>query len=292
MATLPQASRRGARRLHDRHGACRKPRAGVGGYLQTGVFKGLAGAPWESHPVVLLTAVVRWQGGVLLSEMFDAVVVANGHFDVPDSPTLEGLENFTGRVMHARQYDTPDDYRGQRIVCVGYKSSGTDIARELSFVAESVHVVDRSLVSGGAGSVEKQHGNIFRRPQIRRITAGGGGVEFEDGTTCEGVDVIIFCTGYHYSLPFLSENLVKIGDRAVFPAYRHLFHAAFPSLILMGLLHSVVPFPLFDFQARWATAVLAGEAKVRSSERGASGLVKLMLEIVSAAAIGRALCLD
>jgi cation diffusion facilitator CzcD-associated flavoprotein CzcO len=70
------------------------------------------------------------QGGALPEVgVFDAVVVANGHFDVPWSPELPGLGAFRGRVIHSRYYDSPQGFEGQRVLCVGYKSSGTDVAK-------------------------------------------------------------------------------------------------------------------------------------------------------------------
>ena len=83
--------------------------------------------------------------------------------------------------------------------------------------------------------------------------------EFEDGSIIQ-VDAVMLCTGYCYQMPFLEggiegsnawENtkgvsggarLLHIDDRAVHPTYQHLFHAYWPSLSFMGLLHSVVPF--------------------------------------------------
>lgn len=63
-------------------------------------------------------------------EEFDAVVVCNGHFDVPYTPPFPGLrEHYRGRVLHSRRYDDPRVCEGLRVLCVGYKSSGTDIAR-------------------------------------------------------------------------------------------------------------------------------------------------------------------
>jgi hypothetical protein len=84
--------------------------------------------------------------------------------------------------------------------------------------------------------------------------------EFADGSVLPGVDLVLICTGYEYSMPFLrggasgssptspqqdnkgGARLVRVEDRAVFPVYQHLFHARFPTLTFMGLLHSVVPF--------------------------------------------------
>lgn len=68
------------------------------------------------------------------TEVFDAVCVANGHYDSPFTPSAEGFEGFRGRSMHAREYDRPDveAFTGKRVLVVGARYSGSDIARELS----------------------------------------------------------------------------------------------------------------------------------------------------------------
>lgn len=72
-------------------------------------------------------------------ELFDAVVVCNGHFDVSYSPPFPGLrEHFRGRVLHSRNYDDPSVCAGLRVLCVGYKSSGTDIARCAGVVCDAI----------------------------------------------------------------------------------------------------------------------------------------------------------
>jgi len=238
-------------------------------------------------------------------QIYDAIIVCNGHFDVPYSPSLPGLsQNYNGQILHSREYDNPEIFRGLKVLCIGYKSSGTDIAREVASVAKEVHVVDRRLSKvkkeeegkeGGKEEMALQLGNIFRRPDIKGFLEGGDGksVKFVDGSVCEGVDVVLFCTGYCYSVPFLSggtipeeetststssslppspsaleaseARLLRIEDRAVFPIYQHLFHAYFPSLVFMGLLHSVVPFPMFELQAKWVVQSLLSSASTRAS---------------------------
>lgn len=226
-------------------------------------------------------------------EIYDAVVVCNGHYDVPYTPSLPGLSgNYKGRILHSREYDNPEMFRGLKVLCVGYKSSGTDIAREVASVAKEVHVVDRRLskaVKEGMKEVEEigvHLGNIYRRPDVLGFFPGDDGegksVGFVDGSVCDGVDVVLFCTGYCYSMPFLSggtldeemnpsssssslptsdARLLRIKDRAVFPLYQHLFHAYFPSLVFLGLLHSVVPFPMFELQAKWLVRSLLSSAQ-------------------------------
>ena len=77
---------------------------------------------------------------------------------------------------------------------------------------------------------------LLRRPHTLRSQ------EFSDGSVLEGVDVLLLCTGYEYSLDFLSPSLVAVKERGVHPVYQHLFHACWPGLTFMGLLFSVVPF--------------------------------------------------
>ena len=38
------------------------------------------------------------------SETFDYVIVASGHYSVPNVPTFPGIEKFPGRVMHAHDF--------------------------------------------------------------------------------------------------------------------------------------------------------------------------------------------
>lgn len=73
-----------------------------------------------------------------VAETFDAVCVCNGHYADPFTPRVEGADGFRGTCIHAREYDNPDieAFVGKRVLCVGSRSSGTDIARELSSTGE------------------------------------------------------------------------------------------------------------------------------------------------------------
>ena len=81
-------------------------------------------------------------GATSVVEIFDAVCVCNGHFDKPFVPQVEGFEGFQGTSMHAYAYDTPDveTFVGRRVLCVGSRSSGADIAREVSSVGKHAFV--------------------------------------------------------------------------------------------------------------------------------------------------------
>ena len=46
------------------------------------------------------------------SEIFDYVVVANGHFTKPKIPILSGEENFNGQIIHSHDFKTAEIYTG------------------------------------------------------------------------------------------------------------------------------------------------------------------------------------
>lgn len=55
-----------------------------------------------------------------------------------------GIEKFEGCYFHSREYKSPEDYVGKRIIVVGIGNSGVDIAVELGRVAKQVCL--RSLI--------------------------------------------------------------------------------------------------------------------------------------------------
>ncbi|MDX1667105.1 MAG: NAD(P)-binding domain-containing protein [Saprospiraceae bacterium] len=71
-------------------------------------------------------------------EIFDYLLVANGHHSVPRMPRLPG--RFTGQLLHSHQYKTNEAFRGQRVLVVGAGNSGCDCAVEISRVAERVAI--------------------------------------------------------------------------------------------------------------------------------------------------------
>jgi cation diffusion facilitator CzcD-associated flavoprotein CzcO len=80
-------------------------------------------------------------------ELFDALLVGNGHHWNPSVPDFPG--RFDGDTLHSHHYiDTTDplDLRGKRVLVVGIGNSGVDIASELSRkgVAEEVFISTRS----------------------------------------------------------------------------------------------------------------------------------------------------
>lgn len=75
------------------------------------------------------------------SELYDAVLIANGHHWSPRLPSFEG--DFDGRTMHSHAYETPEGFNGRRVLVVGIGNSGVDISCELSRIASKVFLSTR-----------------------------------------------------------------------------------------------------------------------------------------------------
>lgn len=71
-------------------------------------------------------AVVQRPDGGVEDRRYRGVVIANGHNWDPRWPELPG--QFSGSLLHACQYKTPDVLRGRRVLVIGGGNSGCDIA--------------------------------------------------------------------------------------------------------------------------------------------------------------------
>ena len=119
-------------------------------------------------------------------EEYDVVVVANGHYESPSVPSeLQEMASRGGvPVMHSKDYDEPQPFTGKRVVVVGSRASGTDLAREIATVADLVLVIDRSLPlpKGGkpdltdksAARVGGARNNVVRVPRLYDLGTGAG----------------------------------------------------------------------------------------------------------------------
>jgi cation diffusion facilitator CzcD-associated flavoprotein CzcO len=75
------------------------------------------------------------------------------------------------------------------------------------------------------------HGAITPKPNIEALD--GDRVRFADGTSVHA-DLVIYCTGYRISFPFLDPDVLSATDNEV-PLYRHVFHPRAPGLYFIGL---------------------------------------------------------
>lgn len=75
---------------------------------------------------------VTLRGGA--HEIFDVLVIANGHHGVPRTPDYPG--QFTGESLHSAAYQSPDIFPGKRVLVVGGGNSGCDIVVEAAQFAD------------------------------------------------------------------------------------------------------------------------------------------------------------
>jgi Flavin-binding monooxygenase-like len=200
---------------------------------------------------------------------FDLVLICNGHYRIPRYPNVPGIAQWlrTQKATHAAYYRRPH-HIGNTILVIGGGPSGSDISAEMRLFAQTV-------IHSATGAPHEDIGNLKRRGRVSHFHDNTHQVTFEDGTTESGIDHCILATGYEFSYPFLPTDIIIPSlpppvpplppniyntTYSVFPLAKHLFplqspcntNTEFPpwSIAFIGLLIRVVPFPLFESQAR------------------------------------------
>jgi thioredoxin reductase len=210
-------------------------------------------APTSSSPHTAWTVTIRnLRTNQPSEETFDALIVANGHFTVPHVPDIPGIaqwnDRYPGTISHSKYLRRAEEYKGKKVLVVGDSASGTDIcAHLLPFVSE--------LLWSSRSPTGIQY------PPIARFLPNTAGVTFANGTTSFAIDAVIFCTGYFYSLPFLSPTLntplISTGH-SIHHTYAHIFLTPQPTLSFIALPSRVIPFAVAEAQAAVIARVYAG----------------------------------
>uniref|UniRef100_A0A0D3HS58 indole-3-pyruvate monooxygenase n=1 Tax=Oryza barthii TaxID=65489 RepID=A0A0D3HS58_9ORYZ len=72
------------------------------------------------------------------------LVVASGENSAGNIPSIPGLEDFSGHVIHSSSFRSADSYAAQRVLVVGCGNSGMEIAYDLSSHGANTSIVIRS----------------------------------------------------------------------------------------------------------------------------------------------------
>jgi len=204
--------------------------------------------------------------------MYDAVVVANGHFNVPYIPAIKGIarwnEQNPGIISHSRSYRRPNVFKDKRVVVVGNAASGSDIGAQISTVCKLPIIFSQrsiSYLSPGPQSFKDEVPEIVEfLPSARYFRA----VRFADGRIEQDIDAVVFCTGYLYSYPFLESlkpPVISDGMR-VQHVYRHIFYKDRPTLAFVGLPVKIIPFFVSESQAAVISRVWSGRLALPTRE--------------------------
>jgi dimethylaniline monooxygenase (N-oxide forming) len=99
------------------------------------------------------------------------------------------------------------------------------------------------------------HGEIVPKPNIAELTERT--VRFTDGSEVDA-DVVVYCTGYKVTFPFLDPALISAPDNDL-PLFRRVFHPDAGGIYFIGLLQPIgAIMPLAELQSQWVCDLLSG----------------------------------
>lgn len=203
--------------------------------------------------------------GVSSVEMYDAVVVCNGHNTQPQlANDIPGLETWPKKQMHSHNYRIPEPFRDQKVVVIGNGPSATDLSSEIAMVAKEVHKSSRS--QNVKATKSEKFNNMWQHSKINYVSKDGT-ITFQDGITVEA-DIIFHCTGYKLQYPFLKTNgIVTIQDKRIGPLYKHVFPPQLaPKLSFVGIPEQSFTFSIIECQSRWIAHTLSKKVSLPSEE--------------------------
>ena len=223
------------------------------------LVKGISHEPGK-NPAWNVT-VQDMRSGKVKSHLYQAVMVCNGHYSEPSIPDLPGIESFDGLIMHSHDYRTPQAFEGKTVAVLGAAASGSDIGLEIASVAKRLYLCHNNPLIPS-----KLPENFSQRKGIEAIV-GKNCLRLADQSCIEDVEVLLFCTGYHYSFPFLDSKICpRVENRVVWPLYKHMIHIDYPQLCFIGIPIQICPFPQFDLQVRLFVKTLTGDLVLPGKE--------------------------
>ncbi|KAF8459613.1 hypothetical protein BGX38DRAFT_1282839 [Terfezia claveryi] len=212
---------------------------------------------------------------------YDAIVIASGRYSVPYIPDLPGLKDWVlagkGKrsVEHSREFrEVEEKYKGKRILLVGSSTSANDILRLLLPLTPSLPIYQSMRFP-----TLPKSSSILPVPTISHLDPITGDIHLHAATstgyctidpltgetyppasapastaitTLSSIDLILFCTGYLLTAPFLSATHYSAPS----PRGTHIPHlqlqclsSADPTLAWLGLPYRVSPWPVAAGQA-------------------------------------------
>ncbi|KAK7682941.1 hypothetical protein QCA50_013974 [Cerrena zonata] len=177
--------------------------------------------------------------GETQTKSYDAMIVANGHFDIPFIPDVEGLKEWsmknTDSVTHAKYFDSSAEYRNKTVLVIGDYASGTDIATQISVTAEKVYVSVKDLQS---------------ESDIDKFATRIGLITKYDYNNDRSVHTI---------------DNERISDIDVNDLYKQMFYFPDPSLSLVALPKFVIPMPIAEAQSSIIARYYSGRLELPST---------------------------
>ncbi|XP_012277616.1 flavin-containing monooxygenase FMO GS-OX-like 1 [Orussus abietinus] len=216
--------------------------------------------PTESEPKTWQVQVKDLKKSEIVTEIFDAVMVCNGHYFEPSVPEIKGILIFRGRQSHSHDYRVPEAFAGKTVLVIGAGPSGMDLALEIS--SQAKHVILSHHFKETIQTVFPN--NVVQKPEVVELKEHEA--IFKDGSSA-AIDEVFYCTGYKYYFPFLDESCgVQVDSNMVTPLWKHLVSIQNPTLAFVGLPFYVCAFSMFDLQVRFVLRFWRGEKQFPSKD--------------------------
>lgn len=201
------------------------------------------------------------QNDVYETQIFDGILICNGHYHSSFIPCYEGRNNFKGRQMHSHDYRTPEAFRDEDILVIGGNFSAVDIVLQTATLAKTVtwshHCKDPPDIKAFGT-------NVTQKTDVLEINEDGAG--FTDGTVLK-FTTIIYCTGYEYKFPFLSVDCgISTCEDYVKPLYKHCLNINRPSMGFIGVPNLICPNQIFSLQSRFCLTFMTGLKQLPSKD--------------------------
>lgn len=165
--------------------------------------------------------------------------------------------------MHSHDYRCPEPFRNESVLIIGAGPSARDALLDIQHVAKSVtwsHHLKKLPCT-------KFNDNVIQKPDIHELTPDGA--VFID-RSYQSFSVILYCTGYRYTFPFLSIDCglaVNDGENCVEGLFKHCLNINKPSMGIIGLPNFVCPNQMFDLQVRFCLTFMTGRKTLPSREQ-------------------------
>ena len=212
---------------------------------------------WDAATSLFTVRVKDQAADITYEETFDHVIVSSGHFSTPNVPHFAGIETFPGRVLHAHDFRSADEFAGKDVLMIGSSYSAEDIGTQcVKYGAKSVTFSYRTRPLPFAWPEQFE-----QRPLLTKVE--GNLAHFIDGTS-KVVDAIVMCTGYLHHFPFLPDDLRLVTNNRLYPGnlWQGVVWQDNPHLFYVGMQDQFFTFNMFDAQAWYVRDLILGKIAI------------------------------
>ena len=161
--------------------------------------------------------------------------------------------------MHAHDFRSADEFKDKDVLVVGASYSAEDIGlQSKKYGANSVTFTYRTAPMDFFWPE-----GVDERSLLTKVN--GRTVYFKDGSK-KGFDVIVLCTGYLHSFPFMAEDLRLVTTNRLYSPglYKGVAWNENPDLFYIGMQDQWYTFTMFDAEAWYARDVILGNIALPS----------------------------